>query len=120
MVDECHFMPRHWGTFSWGEYVAELGLRGTQGGRITGEEFAKYMELIRSRDPKRVHPSHYGIVIATSWFTRVLKEHPEWFRVHDRNGAVDSLFPGVSDNFQTMFNLRNITYIFNYLLDINT
>ena len=104
MVDECHFMPRHWGTFSWGEYVAELGLRGTQGGRITGEEFAKYMELIRSRDPKRVHPSHYGIVIATSWFTRVLKEHPEWFRVHDRNGAVDSLFPGVSDNFQTMFN----------------
>ena len=104
MIDEGHLMPRHWGTFSWGEYVAELGLRGTQGGFITGDEFAAYMARIRSRDPKRVHPSHYGIVIATSWFTRVLKEHPEWFRVHDRNGAVDSLFPGVSDNFQTMFN----------------
>ena len=104
MIDEGHFMPRHWGSFSWGEYVAKIGLRGTQGGFITGDEFAAFMKSIRARDPKRVHPSHYGIVIATSWFTRVLKEHPEWFRVHDRNGAVDSLFPGVSDNFQTMFN----------------
>ena len=104
MIDEGHLMPRHWGSFSWGEYVAEIGMRGVQGGHITGDEFAEYMKSIRSRDPKRVHPSHYGIVIAASWFTRVLKEHPEWFRVHDRNGAVDSLFPGVSDNFQTMFN----------------
>lgn len=104
MIDEGHLMPRHWGTFSWAEYVAELGTRGVQGGFVTGDEFAAYMKSIRSRDPKRVHPSHYGIVISASWFTRVIKEHPEWFRVHDRNGAVDSLFPGVSDNFQTMFN----------------
>ena len=104
MIDEGHFAPRHWGSFSWGEYVDKIGLRGTQGGRITTDEFAAFMDSIRSCDPKRIHPSHYSIVISTSWFTHVLKEHPEWFRVHDRKGAVDSLFPGVSDNFQTMFN----------------
>ena len=46
MLDEGHLMPRHWGSFSWGEYVAELGLRGTQGGYITGKEFAEYMARI--------------------------------------------------------------------------
>ena len=104
MIDEGELMPRHWGSFSWGEYVDELGLRGVQGGHITTDEFAAYMDSLRSYAPARIHPSHYGIVISVSWFARVFKDHPEWFRVHDRNGAVDSLFPGVSDNFQTMFN----------------
>jgi len=104
MLDEGHLMPRNWGTFSWGEYVDKIGLRSVQGGFVTTEEFAAFMDSMRRNDPTRIHPSHYSIVISASWFTHVLKEHPEWFRVHDRNGAVDSLFPGVSDNFQTMFN----------------
>ena len=103
MLDEGHLMPRNWGSFSWGEYVDEIGLRSVQGGRITTAEFAAFMDSMRANDPSRIHPCHYSIVISASWFTHVLKDHPEWFRVHDRNGAVDSLFPGVSDNFQTMF-----------------
>lgn len=106
MIDEGMFMPRNWGSFSWAEYVDGIDLRSVQGGRITTDEFAAYMESLRATDPGRVHPSHYGIVISASWFTKVLKDHPEWFRLHDRGGAVDSLFPGVSDNFQTMFNNR--------------
>ena len=103
MTDEGALLPRHWGNFSWGEYKYDKGMRGVQGGRITGREMADFMESMRSRDPKRVHPSLYQIVIATSWFTDVFRDHPKWFRVHDREGRPDSLFPGVSDNWQTMF-----------------
>ena len=104
MTDEGDLLPRHWGSFSWGDYRADRGLRGVQGGRITGDEMAAFMASMRAYDPKRVHTCLYQIVISTSWFTDVFREHPDWFRVHDRDGNADSLFPGVSDNWQTMFN----------------
>ena len=102
-TDEGELLPRYWGGYSWGDYRDRQGMRGATGGFITTEELAGFLGSLRAFAPSRTHTSFYQIVISASWFAPVVKEHPEWFRTKDRAGNPDSLFPGVSDNWQTMF-----------------
>ena len=93
----------------WGDYRGKNGFVGYEGGVMTPEEYLAYRKLYADLSP-RVYPGAYHIVISTSWYTDILKEHPEWFRRYERNGGDGSLFPGLSANYQSMFNnegLRN-------------
>ena len=106
MIDGGDFMM-HIGPavsyYSWGDYrLGRGGFPTMHGGRVTDDEIKAHVGLFRDMSP-RVHVSVYGIAVAAAYFTGVVKEHPEWFRVRDRNGAQDPLFPGVNLNWQTMF-----------------
>ena len=103
MTDEGVILPIIGGLYSWGDYRFKNGFRGGQGGFVTGEEAKAFIDLHKSFSP-RIRPCYYNIVISTSFFTQVFKDHPEWFRPKDREGNRDSLFPGQNLNWQTMFN----------------
>ena len=89
--------------YSWGDYrLGQGGFPTSHGGHATDDELRAHVDGFRRLSP-RVHVSVYGIAVAAGSFTGVVKEHPGWFRRHDRDGKDDSLFPGVNLNWQTMF-----------------
>ena len=88
--------------YSWGDYRADRDFPTYGGGRCTGAEYAAGISALKRRAPG-AHLGTYSIVIATAWFTDVLKEHPTWYRRTDRSGSPDSLFPRMQNNWQTMF-----------------
>lgn len=91
------------GLFSWGDYRFGKGGFGTcHGGKATDDEVRRFVAHYKGISP-RIHFSNYGIVISAGAATPVAGEHPEWFRMKDRARNPDPLFPGVSDNWQTMF-----------------
>ena len=101
--DEGVLIPRPGCVYSWGDYSPDHDWHSGQGGIIRPKEMLDFLDRLRAISP-RVDPSIYGIVISTSFFTEVFKANPEWFRTHDRDGNLDSLFPGQNLNWQTMFN----------------
>ena len=106
MMDEGEFIVCAGLFNSWGDYrfdPATQSLQGFFGGRLTRDETREYYRHLRAFAPGRVHANCYQIVISAGEWTRVLKEHPEWFRMRDRDGNIDSLFPGCCRNFQTLF-----------------
>ena len=108
MIDGGDFMM-HIGPavsyYSWGDYrLGRGGFPTMHGGHVTDDEVKAHVKLFKDMSP-RVHVSVYGIAVAAAYFTGVVKEHPEWFRMRDRNGALDPLFPGVNLNWQTMFSV---------------
>ena len=121
MLDDGDFMM-HIGPavsyYSWGDYrLGDGGFPTYHGGHVTDEEVKAHVGCFRRMSP-RVHVSVYGIVVAAGYFTRVVKEHPEWFRRYDRDGREDSLFPGVNLNWQTMFSVPECrTWMVKMLVD---
>ncbi len=87
----------------WADYRPKEKMMGHTGGTITGQEVLEYTDAIRALRPN-LEPWHYHIVISAGASTRVLADKPQWFRRRDRNGIDDPLFPGLFNNYQTMFN----------------
>ncbi len=104
MTDEGIILTKYFGVYSWGDYPVDRNMAANQGGVITPQELRTYMQGLQAVSPSRVKSCIYQIVISTSFFTDVFKNHSEWFRVYDRDGKPDSLFPGLNINWQTMFN----------------
>ncbi|MDD4018756.1 MAG: hypothetical protein PHV28_12535, partial [Kiritimatiellae bacterium] len=104
MTDEGVVLAKYFGAYGWGDYPVDRNIAANQGGVITPQELRTYMQDLQAISPSRVKSCIYQIVISTSFFSKVFKDHPEWFRVHDRDGKRDSLFPGLNMNWQTMFN----------------
>ena len=105
MMDTSEFIATPCLFNSWGDYRfdPETGrLQGNFGGNLTLNETRAYYDRIKSFSG-RVHVNCYQIVISAGKWTRILKEHPEWFRMRDRDGNEDSLFPNFCHNFQTKF-----------------
>ncbi len=102
MLDDGLIVNKGDGVFSWGDYRFKNGFHSPNGGFITGPEARAALDAERAFSP-RVRTHYYNIVISTSFFTAVFREHPEWFRDKDRDGNRDSLFPGLQYNWQTMF-----------------
>lgn len=86
----------------WADYRWENGFVGQAGGWIEGSEARAYVQGMKAFP--RALAGLYSIIIAADPRTRIFAEHPEWFRVRDRNGDVQRHFPGVVDNFQSMVN----------------
>ena len=98
----------------WADYRSKNGYHGIAGGKITFEELQSFIKEYQVIG-KRVKPLPYSIVISTSSFSDIYQEHPEWFRKFDREGNVDSLFPGLHNNYQSMFNYPGLRA---YLVDM--
>ena len=122
MTNDGIIMPLGTPLADWADYRSKNGYTGLNGGEITAKEFVDFMNKYKAASP-RLKPVSYGIVISTFFNTDILKEHPEWFRKFDRSGNEDSLFPGLANNYQSMFNnvgLRNffveslMQYVNNY------
>ena len=92
---------------SWGDYRAREDNRGWCGGRISTKELHDFFQSIRNISP-RFLTANYGITVAANHSAPILAEKPEWFRMLDRQGRRDSLFPGLSENFQSMMNLPEV------------
>ena len=102
MIDEANFIILPSVLNAWGDYRFENGLASYHGGHLTEAEVIDYLKTLKISS--RFNPIYYSAVIAAQKNAPVLKEHPEWFRKFDRSGKVDSLFPGITTNYQTMFN----------------
>lgn len=88
---------------NWGDYRPENGVwTGNYGGTILTNEVSEYLTRLKGLSPTVRH-CFYQIVISAGERTRIVAEHPEWFRRHNRGGKDDSLFPGDQNNWQTMF-----------------
>ena len=96
----------------WADYRSKNGYTGFNGGTITAEEFQEFMNKYKAAAPGRAYPVSYGIVVSTTHNTDIYKEHPEWFRRFDRSGSEDSLFPGLANNYQSMFNNAGLRKFF--------
>ena len=103
MTNDGIIMPLGTPLADWADYRSKNGYTGLNGGEITAKEFVDFMNKYKAASP-RLKPVSYGIVISTFFNTDILKEHPEWFRKFDRSGNEDSLFPGLANNYQSMFN----------------
>ena len=89
---------------NWCDYrpVGDGTWVGSYGGTIRTDEVREYLGRLRALSP-RIRHHFYNLVISAGERTRVVAEHPDWFRAHDRGGKPDSLFPGDQNNWQTMF-----------------
>lgn len=90
--------------FCWGDYRVSHDFQTSYGGRATPEELREALNAMRAFSP-RVKASAYNMILSTSYFAPIVKEHPEWYRDKDRDGNRDSNFPGLQLNWQTMFDL---------------
>ena len=88
--------------FCWGDYRLTHDFQTSYGGRATPDELRESVAAIKAISP-RVKASIYNQFLSTSFFAPIVKEHPEWYRDKDRYGKRDSNFPGLQDNWQTMF-----------------
>ncbi len=114
MSDEGVILPINGWLYSWADYRFTNGFHTTRGGFATGPEVKAYIDFQKSFSP-RIKPCIYNIVVSTSFFSEIYREHPEWFRAQDRAGNRDSLFPGLNLNWQTMFNYSECR---NWLIDM--
>ena len=90
---------------NWGDYRPDGGAwTGNYGGTILTNEVSEYLARLKGISPTIRH-CFYQIVISAGERTRIVAEHPDWFRRHDRFGKDDSLFPGDQNNWQTMFSI---------------
>ncbi|MBR4219706.1 MAG: hypothetical protein IKR81_01045, partial [Victivallales bacterium] len=103
MCDEGQILVASGFNGDWADYRWEDGCNGMIGGFITADEWREFTRFMHALSP-RIKLCHYGITVAADIYSPIFTEHPEWFRKYQRNGAIDSLFPGMQTNFQTMFN----------------
>ncbi len=104
MSDEGTILYRSLISADWGDYRWKDGFNSRGGGFITGEEVKAYVKNIHDISP-RIKMSLYSILIGADQHSPVFKEHPGWFRQYNRSGDIDSFFPGLFNNFQSMFNI---------------
>ncbi|MBE6380840.1 MAG: hypothetical protein E7047_07915 [Lentisphaerae bacterium] len=117
MTDEGVFLCQHALNGDWCDYRWNDGCNGLIGGFITAEEWHEFTRNVKSLSP-RIKWSHYGITVAADIYAPIYQEHPEWFRKYQRNGSVDSLFPGMRTNFQTMYQIPECReYMANVMFD---
>ncbi len=102
MCDEGVIMVTSGFNGDWADYRWQDGCNGMTGGFVTANEWREFTDFLHKLNP-RIKLSHYGITVSADVYSPIFKEHPEWFRKYQRNGKVDSLFPGLRTNFQTMF-----------------
>ena len=95
----------------WADYRSKNGYSGFNGGTITAGEFQEFINKYHAAS-HRSSPVSYGIVVSTTYNTDIYREHPEWFRKYDRSGSEDSLFPGLANNWQSMFNNAGLRKFF--------
>ncbi len=89
---------------NWGDYrVEQNGLDGYWGGHITPEELKEHIAKLKALSP-RIKVAVYQFMSSAIATTPLFKEHPEWFRKHDREGNDAILFPGCPLNFAFMVN----------------
>ncbi len=105
MIDDGFVTGLHTPYTEWCDYRVKPHrlFQGAQGGTVSVEELRDYVRNYNALSP-RVKACLYHIVISASKVAPIFKERPEWFRPLDRNGKEDSLFPGLRENYQTMFN----------------
>lgn len=87
----------------WADSRWRDGFKGRSFGDVTGEEARDYIRGINRISP-RIAMGTYSIVIATDKYSKLYKEHPEWFRSRNRMNEEESHFPGLFTNYQTMLN----------------
>ena len=122
MTDEGIVMVLWVAGGDWADYYVDKGLRGYNGGFITGEELRDVIERVKALSP-RVKVGIYNWMNSTTRGSRIYASHPEWFRKYDKAGRVVSLFPGLLENYATMLNvpecyeelLRQVNLQFDYL-----
>ena len=110
----------HWG--SWADYYVDDGLEGADGGWIIGPELRDMIRSIQAISP-RVKVGIYQWVASAMPSSRIYKNHPEWFRVNDKEGNPQTTFPGHEVNYASMFSvpecrgelLREFDLVLSYL-----
>ena len=107
-----------WG--SWADYYVEDGLQGADGGRITGPELRDLVRRIQAVSP-RVKVGIYQWVASCLPSGRIYEQHPDWFRVHDKQGDPKTTFPGMIVNYASMLSVpdcyRELLSQFDHVLD---
>ncbi len=104
MLDEGSFLyvTSYLGT--WFDYGVKPTYAGWQGGEISFYDLKRFFDSIRNEVPGRVLATNYSIGISATKNAPVFMQHQDWFRMLDRAGKLDSLFPAWSDNYQAMYN----------------
>ena len=119
MASEGNIIFRSMLSADWGDYRWRNGLKGKGNGFITGKEIRDYIQNINKISP-RIAMGAYSIIIATDKYSKLYKEHPNWFRNLNRSGEEDSLFPGMFTNYQSMLNKKECRDFFvNTLVDMS-
>ena len=91
-----------WG--SWADYYVKDGLQGGDGGWITGPELRDLVQRIQAVSP-RVKVGIYQWVASCLPSGRIYKQHPDWFRIHDKQGIPKTTFPGMIVNYASMLSV---------------
>jgi hypothetical protein len=102
MTEEGCVMVLMSSMMGWADYYLDQGMPGHVGGRIEGEELRDLIRRIKALSP-RVKVGIYTACYATTYESRILKQHPEWFRRKDKDGNPVFFFPGMCPNYASMF-----------------
>ena len=104
MTDEGTIMVMVFFGGSWGDYYVDRGMDGAFGGQITAEEARDFIQRIKAISP-RIKVGMYMWVLSTFENTRIYRNHPEWFRYGNKEGAPLSTFPGFAPNYAHLLSI---------------
>ncbi|NMA42486.1 MAG: hypothetical protein GX946_03800 [Oligosphaeraceae bacterium] len=118
MLDEGNFIVTNTTTFQWADYRWVDGARGSRGGYYTIDELKYFFNSFKKITP-RARAFNYSITVAGTIDSPIVNEHPEYFRKYDRNGEIESHFPGVLTNYQTRMQIPEVRkFMANHLFDM--
>ncbi len=103
MLDEGDILFTNSLLGTWFDYKLPDRIAGANGGWFTFDDLYRYGKSYRDDSP-RIKTGQYAITVAATPDAAVFKEHPEWFRVLNREEKKDPLFPGLRENYQSMMN----------------
>ncbi len=103
MLDEGEILINSTLLGTWFDYKLPEKIIGASGGWFTPDELQRFSQSYRDISP-RIKTGQYGITVSVTPNAAVFKEHREWFRIFNREGKKDPLFPGLRENYQSMMN----------------
>lgn len=83
----------------FGESPISGEVRNWFGGRQTAEQLKQRIADCRATAPKRNKLGIYTWLFSAFPYSKVMREHPEWFVWKNRNGSAASWFPGIATNY---------------------
>ncbi len=90
---------------SWADYYVDQGLEGGWGGgSIEAEEIRDLIQRIKGLSP-RIKVGIYMWVLSTTEDTRIFRDHPEYFRITNKEGEKINTFPGVMTNYAHLLSI---------------
>lgn len=87
----------------WADYRWADGFNSYAGGFVTAKEIQTFIDGTKAISP-RIRNGFHTITVAGTLHSPIFKEHPEYFRKFDRAGDLETHFPGLVPNYQTMIN----------------